>query len=103
MCAYNRSDKEQEYFAKQEAEKLKAAADKHARETAEAEKKRLQELHYMKCPKCGMDMQEIEFRRVKIDKCFSCGGVYFDDGELEQIIAEEGEDSFFGRITSIFK
>ncbi|MBN2530047.1 MAG: zf-TFIIB domain-containing protein [Deltaproteobacteria bacterium] len=103
MSPYNRSSKEEEYFAKQEAEKLRQSALEHAAEMAEEEKKRQKELHYMKCPKCGMDMKEIEFRNVHIDKCFSCGGLYFDDGELEQVIADEGEDSFLGRITSFFK
>lgn len=103
MCAYNRSSKEEDYFLKKETERMKAEAEEHAKETADAEKKRLKDLHYMKCPKCGMDMQEIEFRAVHIDKCFSCGGVYFDDGELEQIIKEEGNESFFGRFTGIFK
>ena len=103
MCPYYRSSKEEEYFAKAEAEKLKAAAQKHFAETAEEEKRRLKELHYMKCPKCGMDMEEIEFRNVKIDKCFSCGGLYFDDGELEQVITVEGRDTFLGRISSFLK
>lgn len=103
MCPFERSDKEEEYFLKVEAEKLQKAAEKHAEETAEAEKQRLKELHYMKCPKCGMDMQEIEYRGVQIDKCFSCGGIYFDDGELEQIVSQEGEGTFLGRISSVFK
>lgn len=103
MCPYNRSDKEEEYFAKKEAEKLKLAALKHAEELAEEEKKRLKELHFMKCPKCGMDLEEIEFGVVHIDKCFSCGGLYFDEGELEQVLEDEADDSFLCRITRIFK
>ena len=103
MCPYYRSGKEEEYFAKAEAEKLKVSAQKHLEETADAEKKRLKELHYMKCPKCGMDMEEIKYGSVLLDKCFSCGGLYFDDGELEQVIKEEGADSFLGRLSSIFK
>ncbi len=103
MCAYNRSSKEEEYFARQEAEKLRDSAKKHAEEIAAEEKKRLKELHYMKCPKCGMEMQEIEYRGVHIDKCFSCGGLFFDDGELEDVIAEEGKDTFLGKISSFLK
>ena len=103
MSPYYRSSKEEEYFAKAEAEKLKVAAKKHLEDTAEAERKRLKELHYMKCPKCGMDMEEIQYRNVLLDKCFSCGGLYFDDGELEQVIKSEGSDSFLGRLCSLLK
>jgi len=101
---YNRSSKEEEYFLKTEAEKLRKLAEQHEQEMAEAEKKYLKEMHFMKCPKCGMDLKEIEFRGILIDKCFSCGGIYFDDGEVEQLIAQEGgDDGFFSRVSAIFK
>jgi hypothetical protein len=103
MAPYNRSDKEEEYFLKKEAEKLKALAEKARKETEESERKRLKELHYMRCPKCGMELQEIEFREVKIDKCASCGGVWLDDGELEQIAEGEPEDGLLRRFSGIFK
>jgi uncharacterized protein len=103
MCPFNRSDKEEEYFLKKEAEKLKALAEKARLETEEAERKRLKELHYMRCPKCGMALNEIEFREVKLDKCMACGGVWLDDGELEQIAAQESEDGLLKRFSGIFK
>ena len=39
----------------------------------------------MKCPKCGMDLNEIDYQGVKIDKCFGCEGVWLDGGELEAL------------------
>ena len=103
MCPFNRSDKEEEYFLKKEAEKLKVLAEKHRLELEEVERKRLQELHFMRCPKCGMELNEIEFREVKIDKCMSCGGVWLDDGELEQIAAQDPEDGLLKRFSGIFR
>ena len=44
------------YVAKHEAEKLQELRDKRAAKKAEEEKK----THWMKCPKCGSDMEEIE-------------------------------------------
>jgi hypothetical protein len=44
----------------------------------------------MHCPKCGADLTEIDFRGVKVDKCFACGGIYLDDGELEQLVGRPG-------------
>ena len=38
----------------------------------------------MKCPRTGTDLKEIEIDRVKIDISESCGGVWFDNFELEK-------------------
>jgi len=102
MSPYNRSDKEEEYFLKKEAEKIKFLAEKAQKETEEAEKKRLKELHHMRCPKCGMELQEIVFRDVHIDKCGCCGGVWLDDGELEQLAAQDSQ-GLLKKFTGVFK
>ncbi|MEM6290793.1 MAG: zf-TFIIB domain-containing protein [Myxococcota bacterium] len=47
-------------------------------------------LHFMHCCKCGAQMDEIVFRGVRVDKCLECGGVYLDDGELEQLVGKPG-------------
>ena len=39
----------------------------------------------MKCGKCGYDLQTIRWRNVDIDKCFRCGVILLDDGELEKL------------------
>jgi hypothetical protein len=67
--------------------------EKHRRRTEELAAQDIQarkELHWMHCPKCGSDLEEFVFRGVKIDKCFGCGGVYLDDGELEQLAGKPG-------------
>lgn len=38
----------------------------------------------MKCPKCHVDLNSAELLGVKIDKCPSCGGSFFDRNELRQ-------------------
>ncbi len=92
------SDKEEEYFARLEMEKRRKAEEEAKKAMAEAERKRLKELHHMRCPKCGMPLSEIEYKGVKVDKCFSCEGVWLDGGELEQISKmEKGvSEKFFG-------
>ena len=103
MSPYSRSEKEEEYFLRQEAEKLRKLAEKRRAETEVAEKQRMKELHHMRCPKCGMELQEIEFQGVHLDKCFSCGGVWLDDGELEQVAKKEDDNGVLSRFTSIFR
>jgi hypothetical protein len=95
------TNKEDEYFAREEAIKLRKLAARQREEMADDEKKRLKELHWMCCPKCGMKMNTINVNEVEIDKCFSCGGLYFDDGELEKVTGRE--TGFFGGLKSVFE
>ncbi|MCA9808922.1 MAG: zf-TFIIB domain-containing protein [Candidatus Dadabacteria bacterium] len=80
---------EEEYFAKEEAEKAKRLKEKHREETEAEERERIKAACYMKCPKCGGQLHEVSFRGVSIDRCSSCGGVWLDAGELEKLAGEE--------------
>lgn len=95
------SKAEDEYFAKQELERRKKWAQERAAQMAVEEKQKLKDLHYMKCPKCGMDLTTIDYKGLKIDRCPSCNGTWFDAGEMEQIL--EGDKGFLDRAMSIFK
>jgi uncharacterized protein len=76
-------DKEEAYFAKQEFERKKKLEEEKHRKLAQDDKRRLKELHYMRCPKCGMELIEIDFKNIKVDRCSECDGVWFDAGEFE--------------------
>ncbi|NVB40774.1 zf-TFIIB domain-containing protein [Pseudenhygromyxa sp. WMMC2535] len=94
------SETEDEYILRQEMQKKREAVRKRQAELAEEEKAKLKEIHWMHCAKCGAELHEVEFRGVKIDKCFSCGGVYLDDGELEQLAGRPG---WFDSMVHIFR
>jgi Uncharacterized protein conserved in bacteria len=89
MSPLKPTNQEEEYFAKQEALKLRKLAIKAKDDMVEEERKKLKELHWMRCPKCGMKLEEITLNGVQVDKCFACNGLYLDDGELEKIIGRE--------------
>ena len=95
------SHTEEEYFARVEAEKKKRLADEYARKLSQEEQKRLREFHWMRCPKCGMELHSLPFKGVTIEKCFSCQGIFLDDGELEKIVGEER--TFLSGVLSLFK
>jgi len=99
----NRDTKKQEdeYFARIEFEKRKKALEERHRRMKKEEKKHLAEQHWMCCPKCGMEMVEITFEGIKVDKCSGCLGIFFDNGELEHLI-EKNKPGFLGRMASIF-
>jgi len=101
MSPIKPTEKEEEYFARLELEKKKTLAVEKTRALADEEKKKLKDLHYMHCPKCGSELVEITYKQVMIDKCPSCEGVWLDCGELNQVVTDQ--DSFLGGMLKIFK
>jgi hypothetical protein len=90
------SDPEEEYFKRQEMERLrKLAEEREATQQAE-ERERLRALHYMRCPKCGTQLEEITLGEVSVDKCTNCEGLWLDKGEIERIRTKE--PGFFGSL-----
>jgi uncharacterized protein len=95
------SETEEEYFAREEAARQKKAAIERARMIAQAEREELKKLHWMRCPKCGMELKTITFREVAIDRCYSCGGTWLDEGELETLTGKE--PGLLGKIAAVFR
>ena len=96
------SQKEEEHFKRLELEQKKKWMAERMEKLQAEEKQKLKELHFMKCPKCGYDLAEIEFMEVKVDHCVSCNGTWFDDGEL-QLVARKHDDNLVGKLMKIFK
>jgi hypothetical protein len=74
------SEEEDRWIKKQELDSQKREQDL-----------KLKELHWMKCPKCGHDLEEGGYKTlaVRVDRCVNCGGTYLDKGEMERIVQEE--------------
>jgi Zn-finger nucleic acid-binding protein len=77
------SRNEEEYFARAEAGRLKALAQKAADEAKRAERAS----HYMKCPKCGADLRVEGHWGIEVDRCPECDGLWFDAGEAQRLVA----------------
>lgn len=101
MSPVKPSENEEEYFARLEYEKRKKLCEEKRADLAEEEKKRLKELHYMHCPKCGNDLIEITFKKVQIDRCPGCNGIWLDAGELDTLL--ESEQNPLRRLMKVFK
>jgi YgiT-type zinc finger domain-containing protein len=95
------TEREEEYFARTEFERLKKIEEEKHKKLAQEQKKHLRDLHYMRCPKCGMELVEIDYKGITIDRCSECDGVWLDAGELHSVskLEKSGLDKFF----SIFK
>ena len=100
--------REDAWFHENERKLIEAAKARHEaklKEAKDSEREKLRQLHWMKCPKCGGDMEEIEYVSIKIDKCKECEGVFFDAGELDELMLKKQEDrkSFFRQLGGLFK
>ena len=47
----------------------------------------------MKCPKCGFDMEAVEFEGYEVQKCISCEGLWFENLEHEILKDIKGAES----------
>jgi len=95
------SNPEEEYFARLEAERRRKVADERQAALEAKEREDLRNLHFMRCPKCGMQLEEIAFGDVRVDKCFNCEGLWLDKGELETV--QTKEPGFVGKLLGIFR
>ncbi|MCA9657623.1 MAG: zf-TFIIB domain-containing protein, partial [Myxococcales bacterium] len=75
----NKHSEDSDIAELQEIARRRDAARQRYSQLSEPERARLKELHWMCCPKCGAQLTEVQFRQVKVDKCFFCGGVFLDD------------------------
>lgn len=83
------SDHEEQYFLEQEMKKLLEKSRQEQAAMAGAEKKRLKDLHFMHCPKCGQKLFVEKYGTVEVDVCGGCKGLWLDANELDHILASK--------------
>ena len=49
----------------------------------------------MDCPKCAGELQKTKMESIEVDCCFICEGIWFDAGELEEVIKRDAKDFDF--------
>jgi hypothetical protein len=100
---------EDEWFRRNEQEMLDQA--RRAREIREKERaaresdtalRERREAHWMKCPKCGHDMETETLSGIDVDRCTHCEGIYLDAGELETFVRQK-ESERRGFIRGLFR
>lgn len=85
------SNPEEEYFAREEQEKVRRLREQLDKKRSSERAKHAQALHWMKCPKCGNDLEEKLFRDVKADICSVCSGMWLDAGELQMLLKSSSD------------
>jgi uncharacterized protein len=79
------SRNEDEYFAREEQERLAKLRARELANRAAAER----QTHHLKCPKCGAGLRTEMFHGVQIERCPEDGGIWLDAGEIEQLMKHE--------------
>ncbi len=95
------TDHEDEYFARIEQEMKKKIKEQKRQQTSREERDKLRQLHFMKCPKCGMDLIEIDFKGLKIDECTECRGLWLDAREFDALV--KIDKPVLERLFNVFK
>jgi uncharacterized protein len=80
------SENEERFFKEHDLRLRMEKLEREQNALAQGEKKRLKELHYMHCPKCGQKLATENYGKVEVDVCPSCKGMWLDANELEQIV-----------------
>ena len=94
-------DAEDEYFHREEKEKLARLKAKAEAEANQAALKARREAHWNKCGKCGADMHAQLFKGIEIEICSECGAVLLDPGELESLAGQD-QSGVFQTIGDLF-
>ena len=81
---------ENDYFRRREQELIEKMKAKLSAENVSATT--------LNCPKCDGNLVETDYENIKVDICGSCSGVWFDAGELAQIVSKDKGDGWFGRV-----
>jgi hypothetical protein len=80
---------ENQYFYKKDKAKLEEMKE-------ESREQFIRDCCHGRCPKCGEQLQALNFRGVPLDKCPSCGGVWLGPKDL-QILSRKDHRTWFDR------
>lgn len=82
-------DFEADYFIREDAASKHRIHEENQRQHKKEADEQLKALHFMKCPKCGHDLEKKRMTIIEIDQCSSCGVVVLDPDDIDNFIAEE--------------
>jgi predicted TIM-barrel fold metal-dependent hydrolase len=85
-----------EFIVREDAERKRRIAHEVRRQLDQAERERLRAMHWMHCPKCGMEMHEVAYRGMTVDVCFACDGIFLDKAELAHLEKPESNGVMSG-------
>jgi uncharacterized protein len=92
---------EEEYFKRIDEEKKAKLAEEHRERKKAAELVARKKAHWLKCGKCGADMETRVWKGIEVEVCPECNAVLLDPGELETLTGVD-RSSFFNTLGELF-
>lgn len=82
-------DLEEEYFIRENVDSKHRMSEENQRARQKYHDEEERNLHYMKCPKCGHDLETKRLSYIDIDQCSSCGVLVLHPEDVDGFVAEE--------------
>ena len=85
---------EEEHFFRVNQDLIREYRQRLDQERRTLERQQSRQTHWLKCPKCGGDMQTNQVAGIAADQCQDCRGVFFDAGEMDLLLHSRESESF---------
>jgi uncharacterized protein len=97
------SNTEDEYFARENAERLRKLHYEEQRRLGQSGKDDLRKLHAGRCSSCGALMVPEQAGEVRVLHCPACGGAFLDKTAWNYLHAHSEPHSVMGAVLNWFK
>jgi predicted RNA-binding Zn-ribbon protein involved in translation (DUF1610 family) len=94
---------EGEYFAREDAERLRELHRKEQTELAANEKELLRRLHHGRCSNCGAQLAQEQVSGIVVHHCPVCGGAFLEKDAWERIHSASEPHTLMGAVLNWFK
>jgi hypothetical protein len=94
---------EEEYFAREDAERIRKLHAEEQSRLKQSEKDALRKLHGGRCSNCGALMVPEQVGDLRILHCPACGGAFLDKAAWDYIHAHAEPHGVMGAILNWFK
>ncbi|TMA22260.1 MAG: hypothetical protein E6J62_18680 [Deltaproteobacteria bacterium] len=94
---------EEEYFVREDAERIRKLHYDELRRMAQSEREALRALHKGRCAECGAQLVPELVGEVKIQHCPNCGGTFLDKRAWQYLQSHAEPHSVMNAILNWFK
>ncbi len=89
MSLHKPSILEEEYFVREEAEKVEILKRSEEASATDAQHEAARSLHASHCPSCGSGMNAVAYETLSVLRCQNCCGVFIDGMQARKVLHEK--------------
>ena len=89
MSLHKPSILEEEYFVREEAEKVEILKRTEEAQALHADQEAERQLHASHCPSCGASMKVVQYETLPLLRCQSCCGVFLNGVAARKLLHEK--------------